>query len=188
MDIDPKDIVETAQTGRPDAEPRANRLNAAVAITVAVLATFMGICKVKDDNIVQAMQQAQADKLDHWAFYQARNLRQEIAEATAVQLDLARQGASGATAPAYDAALAKYRALAAEQAKKKDELRVQAEQDHRSDAFQPDQRVGTRSLGGFRLSPGGGGHCSKSTTTRSVTGCDWQVRTKPRCSSSGSRA
>ena len=31
----------------------------------ARLATFMSICKVKDDNIVQAMQQAQADKLDH---------------------------------------------------------------------------------------------------------------------------
>ncbi len=30
------------------------------AITVAILATFMGICKVNDDNIVQAMRQAQA--------------------------------------------------------------------------------------------------------------------------------
>lgn len=29
---------------------------------------------------VQAMQQAQADKLDHWAFYQARNLREEVAK------------------------------------------------------------------------------------------------------------
>jgi hypothetical protein len=132
MDIDPKDILETAHTGRSDAEPRSYRLNAAVAITVAVLATFMGICKVKDDNIVQAMQQAQADKLDHWAFYQARNLRQEIAEATSVQLALARQGALGTTAPAYDAALAKYRALAAEQAKKKDDVRVQAEQDQKN--------------------------------------------------------
>jgi len=39
-----------------------------VAVTVALLATFLGICKVKDDNIVQAMQQAQADRIDHWAF------------------------------------------------------------------------------------------------------------------------
>ena len=31
-----------------------------------LLATFMGICKVKDDNIVQAMQQAQADKIDNY--------------------------------------------------------------------------------------------------------------------------
>ena len=66
-----------------------------VAVTVAVLATFMGICKVKDDNIVQGMQQAQADKLDYWGFYQARNLRQEIAQATVEQLKLARARAAG---------------------------------------------------------------------------------------------
>ena len=67
MDLDPKDVVEEARSAS------SGRLNAVVAVTVAILATFMGICKVKDDNIVQAMQQAQADKLDHWAFYQARN-------------------------------------------------------------------------------------------------------------------
>ena len=46
----------------------ASRLSTWVAITVALLATFLGVCKVKEDNIVLAMQQAQADKLDHWAF------------------------------------------------------------------------------------------------------------------------
>jgi hypothetical protein len=132
MDLDPKDIVETAGATRDQGEARTRGLNAAVAITVAALATFMGICKVKDDNIVQAMQQAQVDKLDHWAFYQARNLRQEIAEATAVQLELARQGAPVAGAPAYEAAIAKYRALAQEQSTKKAELRAQAEQDQKT--------------------------------------------------------
>jgi Domain of unknown function (DUF4337) len=73
-------------TPQAPAEQSSKYLNAAVAITVALLATFMGICKVKDDNIVQAMQQAQADKLDHWGYYQARNIRQEIAEATITQL------------------------------------------------------------------------------------------------------
>mgnify|MGYP003351938131 FL=1 len=63
-------------------------LNPAIAITVSLLATFMGICKIKDDNIVQAMQQAQADKLDHWNFYQARNLREEIAMSTVATLQL----------------------------------------------------------------------------------------------------
>ncbi|MEO8278761.1 MAG: DUF4337 family protein [Ideonella sp.] len=38
------------------------------------------------------MQQAQADKLDHWNFYQARTVRQDVAEATVVQLRLARPG------------------------------------------------------------------------------------------------
>ena len=89
MDIDPKVLIDTSPAAAELRERRAARLNAAVAVTVALLATFMGICKVKDDNIVQAMQQAQADKLDHWAFYQARNLRQDLAEATATQLELA---------------------------------------------------------------------------------------------------
>jgi hypothetical protein len=132
MDIDPKDVIETAQSVAEEREAKSARLNAAVALTVAVLATFMGICKVKDDNIVQAMQQAQADKIDHWAFYQARNLRQEVAEATATQLELAQIGTHGAAANAYGEAISKYRKLAEEQARKKEELKVQADQDQKN--------------------------------------------------------
>ena len=63
MNIDPKDVIDrAAEAGRPIGPAW---LNSAVALTVALLATFMGICKVKDDNIVQSMQQAQANKLDH---------------------------------------------------------------------------------------------------------------------------
>jgi len=78
------------------------------------------------------MQQAQADKIDHWAFYQARNLRQEVAESTVTQLELARVTQTGAQAAAYDVAIAKYRALAADQAAKKEELRQQAAQDQKT--------------------------------------------------------
>ena len=129
MDIDTKDMLSQAETARNEREARGARLNAAVAVTIALLATFMGICKVKDDNIVQSMQQAQADKLDHWAFYQARNIRQEIAEATATQLELSRPAATAATAPAHDPAIAKNRKLAEDQSRKKAELKLQAEQD-----------------------------------------------------------
>lgn len=115
MDVDPKDLSEAAQSTDPQREARSARLNSAVAVTVAVLATFMGICKVKDGNIVQAMQQAQADKIDHWVFYQARNLRQGMAEAAATLLELARLGASPQNLPSYDAGLAKYRSVAEEQ-------------------------------------------------------------------------
>ena len=128
MDIDPKDIIDAAEAATPR---RVARLNAAVAITVAVLATLMGIFKVKDDNIVQAMQQAQADKLDHWSYYQARNIRQEVAEATVTQLELARLSATPAAAAAYDAAIARYRAVGEAQSKKKEESRAQAEQGQR---------------------------------------------------------
>src|ERR1700758_867134 len=99
MDIDPKDIIETAKAVQALEEARTRRLNAAVAITVAILATFMGICKVKDDNIVQAMQQAQADKIDNYSWYQARNIREDVARATAAQL-----AAQLAATPAADRA------------------------------------------------------------------------------------
>jgi hypothetical protein len=113
-------------------EARTSRLNATVAVTVALLSTVMGVCKVKDDNIVQAMQQAQADKIDHWAFYQARNLREEVAKATAVQLRLQAQNQPAAQRAGWDEAIARYEKLAVEQAQKKEELRQQAGQDQKN--------------------------------------------------------
>jgi len=131
MEIDP---IESAESSS-GSNPAHARLNTWVAITVALLATFMGICKVKDDNIVQAMQQAQADKIDHWSFYQARNIRQEIAQTAADQLAITRTAAS--TAPAaqraqLDSAITRYKALVRDQATKKDSLRVQAENDQKT--------------------------------------------------------
>ena len=127
MDIDPQDLVDTAAEATQ--AKRSSRLNPSVAVAVALLATFMGICKVKDDNIVQGMQQAQADKIDHWAYYQARNLREELAKATLVQLRLQADDRPPARRAAYDQAIAQYEALAKDQATKKEELRVQAGKD-----------------------------------------------------------
>lgn len=72
----------------PDEKEKPSRLNTWVAITVALLATFTGICKVKDDNIVQAMQQAQADKIDHWAWYQSLHTREDMMENELARLKL----------------------------------------------------------------------------------------------------
>ena len=133
MDLDPLEMV-AEPSGFDDATPdsshaRRARLNAAVAITVALLATFMGICKVKDDNICQAMQQAQADKIDHWSYYQARNVRQEIAEAAATQLRLQQPAQAASAHAGYATAIAKYDQLAKEQALKKEEVKAQAAAD-----------------------------------------------------------
>jgi ribosomal protein S13 len=126
VELDPIDTIEKANEAARDA---ASRLNMSVAVTVALLATFMGICKVKDDNIVQAMQQSQANKLDHWAFYQARNIREEVARSTLVQLQL--QAAEAHAPERYQAAIANYERLVAEQEKKKTELKAQADQDQK---------------------------------------------------------
>jgi hypothetical protein len=130
MEISPLDSVDT-RSETESSDRRTARLNTLVAITVALLATFMGICKVKDDNIVQAMQQAQANKLDHWAFYQARNIREEVAKSTIVQLRLAASGRAPVEQAAYRDAIQNYESIAADQSKKKEELRKQAEQDQK---------------------------------------------------------
>ena len=130
MPIDPLESVPSDEAGESGfAEFR--KLNQCVAITVALLATFMGICKVKDDNIVQSMQQAQANKIDHWNFYQARNIREEVVKGTLLQLRLAAPAQPATEQQHYREAIDQYAQLAVEQAKKKEELRVQAEQDQK---------------------------------------------------------
>jgi len=130
MEIDPLEVVESS---RPqDGTKKYAWLNPAVAITVALLATSMGIFKVKDDNIVQAMQQAQADKLDHWQFYQARNVREEVAKSTLVQLRLQSLAATQAQQGAYAEQIQSYEALVKDQNQKKDDLKSQAEKDQRT--------------------------------------------------------
>src|SRR3954471_20201462 len=125
MDVDPVESATSADEDNAATRDRERvRLNSRVAITVALLATFLAVCKVKDDNIVQAMQQAQADKLDHWNFYQARNIREEVAAAAAAQLKLAAAGAPLAQQDGYRSAIASYEALAIDQSQKKEELRL----------------------------------------------------------------
>lgn len=121
------EVVEMA-----DEASHSLSLNRRVAVTVALLATFMGVCKIKDDNIVQAMQQAQADKIDHWSYYQARNVREEIAGSMATQLKLAALGRPAQEQSAYAEAIGKYEKLAADQKTKKEQVRAQAEQDQKT--------------------------------------------------------
>ena len=141
MDLDPVETVNDLQEDEDEdrAEAREHRenekrasdakhkLNTLIAITVAILATFMGVCKVKDDNICQAMQQSQANKIDNWNFYQARNIRQEIANATVAQLELQALNASVQSKPAYVAKISEYRKLAKEQEEKKGKVKADAE-------------------------------------------------------------
>ena len=127
IDIDP---VETAEELRADSERDASheRLNGLVAITVAILATFLGICNVKDDNVVQAMLAAQAEVIDQWAFFQARNIREEVMLATVEQLTIERATHSDPTQLAtIDASIKKYSEMAQSQNIKKEEVKKLAE-------------------------------------------------------------
>lgn len=55
-----------------------SKINAKVAVWVALTATFMALCNVKDGNVVQAMSQAQAHSIDAWSYYQAKSTKQAI--------------------------------------------------------------------------------------------------------------
>lgn len=123
MEIDP---MESANSAAEENAASNSRLTTMVAITVALLATFLGVCKVKDDNIVQAMQQAQADSIDQWAFYQARNLREEIGKATLTQMKLAADTAPVAEKPKYAEALFNYQNLVQKEDAKKGDAQKQA--------------------------------------------------------------
>jgi len=124
MDPDPMQFLEEDGEKKDtetiaEAKKSKAHLNTLVAISVALLATFMGICKVKDDNIVQAMQQAQADKIDNYSWYQARNIREEVANATVAQLTAQAAAAPPQTRAAYEEQIKAYQAIARDQEEKK---------------------------------------------------------------------
>src|SRR5712691_1199467 len=68
-----------------------SRFNSIIALLVSIAATFMALCNVKDGNIVQAMAQAQANAVDQWSYYQAKGMKENLAEATLDQLTLQRE-------------------------------------------------------------------------------------------------
>ncbi len=67
-----------------------SRINTIVAISVAITATFIALCNVKDGNIVQAMTQEQAHEVDAWAYYQSKSTKENMAQSALDQLQLQR--------------------------------------------------------------------------------------------------
>src|SRR5947199_1721659 len=76
-----------------------DRLNNTIAVLVAILAAFMAVTKVKDDNIVQAMLQAKSDAVDTWSEYQAKSTKQHLAQVTADEFTV-QQALAGSLKPA----------------------------------------------------------------------------------------
>ena len=108
-----------------------SRFNGRIALFVAVVATFMALCNVKDGNVVQAMQQSQAKAVDQWAFYQARSSKQHLAENTAetlqALLDLSPAAEAGARAR-LQARIAAQQASARKEEEGKAQVKAEAEQ------------------------------------------------------------
>jgi hypothetical protein len=72
-------------------------LNAVVAISVAITATFTALCNVKKGNVVQAMARSQASGVDAWSYYQAKGTKMNIAESSLDALRVERETMPGLT-------------------------------------------------------------------------------------------
>jgi len=136
MDVDPMEAVkdddddDDAGDARHAAELKKekgkSRLNGWVAIAVAILATFLGICKVKDDNIVQAMQQAQAKSVDSWNWYQAKKIRADVAKMAEDQFEVQALSAPTSAQSVLAAKIDAYKQTAAKQLIEADDVQKQA--------------------------------------------------------------
>lgn len=91
------------------------RLNNWAAVSIALLAAFMAVTKVKDDNIVQAMLQAKSDAVDTWSEYQSKRIKHHLVELGRDQALAMRAGAPAQSASAleeqarrYESELARY--------------------------------------------------------------------------------
>jgi len=120
------DIDETiGEAVEPGSE---SRLNSIIALLVAIAATFMAVCNVKDGNIVQAMQQAQANALDQWSYYQAKGMKLNLAESMLDQLTLQRAILTDQKfAPLIDQKIASYQSQVKKYDKEKTDIKKQAE-------------------------------------------------------------
>jgi Domain of unknown function (DUF4337) len=109
---------------------KESRLNSYIALIVSIAATLMALGNVKDGNIVQAMQQAQASAVDTWSYYQAKSTKQNIAEATADQMALQRDTTPNLAPEAralYDKRIAEYKDHAKKYETEKADIKKQAE-------------------------------------------------------------
>src|SRR5437762_9975884 len=126
--MDMLDQVGQEDEGGPS--PAAHRLNMAVALAVAILATFMGVTKVKDDNIVQAMLQAKSDAVDTWSAFQAKSTKQHLSEVAADELTAMRAmslGQAPAVRKLLDARIAFYHSEQARYDGEKEALKKKAQ-------------------------------------------------------------
>ena len=117
--------------GEPEAEGDNRRLNRLVAVTVVILSVFMAVAKVKDDNIVQAMQKAKQESVDAWAEYQAARIKLHVDENGLLTLRLLESAGNvdkalaAKQAAEYEADITKYQARSKETRTKAESLEAE---------------------------------------------------------------
>ncbi len=104
LDEQVNEAVERAHEGHEGHEREGGggkvTLNAIVAISVAITATFSALFHLKDENISEKMQHVQAKAVDAWAYYQAKGTKLNIEEAALDNIRLQRDLTPGLSADA----------------------------------------------------------------------------------------
>lgn len=118
-----KESLEQAEGGRP--------LNMAVAILVALTATVLALCHIKDGNLIKEMSHAQAQAVDTWSFYQAKSIKQHLTQFQLEQTQMTLDAGATLTAEArakYTASATKLKGEAERYNTEKDELQKKAKE------------------------------------------------------------
>jgi len=107
-----------------------SRLNTIVAACVALTATFMALCNVKDGNVVQNMAVMQSQEVDTWSYYQAKSTKESLAEAVLDQLIITKDTTSNPSPEAQQILtrkIAEYGDKVKRYEKEKEEIKAKAD-------------------------------------------------------------
>ncbi len=96
--------IENPANSSDETKSERDTFNNGIAVAVALISAFMAVSKIKDDNIVQAMQKAQAETVDYWNEYQARRQRQ-----FGLELAIEQTRATQPSTPQLEAKLAEWK-------------------------------------------------------------------------------
>jgi hypothetical protein len=119
--------MENPSELRPESGDNSrDRFNNWIAVSVAILAAFMAVTKVKDDNLVQAMLQAKSDAVDSWNEYQSKRIKHHLVELGHDQATAMRANAPPQSATVLEDQLKRYDAEMARYDKDEKELQAKA--------------------------------------------------------------
>jgi hypothetical protein len=104
-----------------------SRLNSTIALLVALAATFVALAGVKDRNLTLGMMKAQTKAVDTWNYYQAKSMKQNLAEATLDELHAVSPTSSAAGDPQADKRFEDYRGKIARYEREKEDVKKEAE-------------------------------------------------------------
>jgi hypothetical protein len=103
-----------------------SRLNSTIALLVALAATFVALAGVKDRNLTLGMMKVQTKAVDTWNYYQAKSMKQNLAEATLDELHAVSPTSSAGDTQA-DKRFEDYRGKIARYEREKEDVKKEAE-------------------------------------------------------------